>query len=59
MKDAERRLYLAVTDITFENTLQLPIVQPALQSNPVSLIVFRPSEERIVRWITQTDTAAS
>jgi hypothetical protein len=49
--DSERKLYLAITDIAFANTFQEPITRPAMEDFRVALIIFRPSEERIVRWI--------
>jgi len=54
--DPGRELFLAVSEITYVNTFREPIVQPSLEDFKVPIIVFRPSEERIVRWISWKTT---
>lgn len=49
--DPGRSMFLAVTDIAYTNTFQRPIVRVALDRIPIPLIVFRPSQERILQWI--------
>jgi len=50
--DPMRKMCLAVPAIAFANTFQEPIVRPALDELHVPLTVFRPQDERIIRWIT-------
>ena len=51
-REPERKLFLAVPFTVFEDTFQERITRPVLEELAVPLIVFQPSEERIVRWIS-------
>ncbi|HYX16006.1 MAG TPA: XisH family protein [Nostoc sp.] len=50
-QEADRILYLAVPNETYQNFFQLPFVQRALQRYQVKLIVYDPRQEEIQQWI--------
>ncbi len=50
-EDAERKLYLAVPHIVVEGILSEPIARPVLEDLQVSILVFDPLEEVIIKWI--------
>ncbi|MBD2775621.1 element excision factor XisH family protein [Iningainema tapete] len=46
----ERFLYLAIPLDVYESFFQLPFTQKIVQSNRISLIVYEPEVEVIVKW---------
>jgi len=50
-KEPERKLYLAITEATYEGIFSEPMGQIVLADGKVSLIIFNPSQEVIVKWI--------
>lgn len=49
--EPERKLYLAVTEAVFLETLEEAVARPVLEDLHVPLCIFRPRQEVIVRWI--------
>ncbi len=52
IKEPERRTFMAVPVDASENTFQERMTQPVLRQLAMPLIVFRPSEEHIIQWVT-------
>jgi hypothetical protein len=52
LKEPERKLYLAVTDSAYASIFDEPIGQVAVEKLQITLIVFDPVKEVIVRWIS-------
>lgn len=50
--DPDRVLYLAVSDEAFDGVLSEPIGRVARADIGMKLVVFRPSDRRIVQWIS-------
>jgi len=50
--EPDRKLFLAISESVYNNTFNEPIARPPLEDLNVALLVFRPREERIIRWIT-------
>jgi hypothetical protein len=50
-KEPERRLYLAITEDTYEGIFSEPMGQIVLADGKMNLMVFNPSQEVIVKWI--------
>lgn len=48
----DRIVYLAVPDETYKDFFQLPFVQIAVQRHQVKLIVYEPTKEEIIQWIS-------
>ena len=51
LEEPDRRLFLAVPLWAYEETLQKKVTPPVLEKLALSLIVYDPDEERIIRWI--------
>jgi len=49
--DPDRRLYLAVTTLAYEEVFTRPLVQLVLAARPVPLLVVDLPGEEVVRWI--------
>lgn len=49
--DPERRLFLAVPESVFANTLSEAIARPVLEDLSIALIIFDPLNEVISKWI--------
>ncbi|MBT9585913.1 XisH family protein [bacterium] len=54
--EPERRLVLAITQITYDTTFAEPIARPVLDELRLDLLTFDPGKERVVKWIHSTDT---
>ena len=52
LSEPDMPLYLAVTEAAFENILSEAIGQRAVETARISMVVFDPEHEEIVRWIT-------
>jgi len=50
--DPDRRLFLAVTTLAYEEVFTRPLVRLVLQSRPVPLLVVDLLGEEVVQWIT-------
>jgi len=50
--DPERKLFLAVPESVFNNTLSESIARPVIEDLRVALIAFDPQQEVIVKWTT-------
>jgi hypothetical protein len=48
--EPQRRLYLAVPDVVFDDLFLLPFVQLILEKAAVSVLVFNAELEEVVRW---------
>lgn len=48
--DPDRRLFLAVPEGAYRNTLSLPICRPVIEDAGISLLAFAVHEKEIVRW---------
>lgn len=48
--EPDRKLFLAVPDSVFFNTLEEPIARPVLEDLHVACIAFNPQQELIVKW---------
>lgn len=57
--EPERTLYLAMSDVVYENIFERRAIQFLMQRNQVPLIVVDLEREEIVRWINYPNTAAS
>ncbi|WP_088889789.1 XisH family protein [Leptolyngbya ohadii] len=51
-QDAERQLYLAVSQEIYLKHFQKPIFQLAVRRNRINLLVYEPIAEEILQWIT-------
>lgn len=49
--DPERRLYLAVSEAVFFDTLEEAVARPVLEALGVPLCIFHPATEAVIRWI--------
>jgi XisH protein len=49
--DPDRRLFLAVTSLAYDEVFTRPLVRLVLQSRPVPLLVVDLLGEEVVRWI--------
>ncbi|MBZ8181813.1 XisH family protein [Oscillatoria salina] len=49
--EVERRLYLAITQKTFQDIFSEPIGNLILRKNNLNLLIFQPKTEEIVQWI--------
>jgi hypothetical protein len=49
--EPERKLFLAVPESVFINTLNEAIARPVMEDLRIALITFNPKQEVIVRWI--------
>lgn len=50
--EPERKLFLAIPESVFTNTLDEPIVRPVMEDLHIALIAFNPQQEIIVKWIS-------
>ncbi len=50
--EPDRRLFLAVPEDVYANTLDEPITRPVLEDVAISLIAFDPQQEVVVKWKT-------
>jgi len=50
-KEPERRLYLAITEDTYEGIFSEPMGQIVLAARILNLTIFNPFQEVIVKWI--------
>lgn len=48
--EPERKLYLAVPETVFVNTMNEPIARPVLEDLAIALIAFDPQQEVIITW---------
>jgi len=51
-QEPERQLFLAVSQAIYIKHFQKPIFQLAVQRNKINLLVYEPSQEAILQWIT-------
>ncbi len=51
-QDPERQLFLAVSQEIYLKHFQKPIFQLAIGRNRINLLVYEPSREEILQWIT-------
>lgn len=51
-QEPERKLFLAVSQAIYIKHFQKPIFQLAVQRNKINLLVYEPSQEVILQWIT-------
>lgn len=49
--EPERKLFLAIPESVFINTLNEAIARPVIEDLRIALITFNPKQEVIVRWI--------
>lgn len=49
--EPDRKLFLAVPEGAFLNTLSEPIARPVIEDMRIALIAFDPQQEVIVKWI--------
>ena len=52
VQDPERQLFLAVSQEIYCKHFQKPIFQLAIARNKINLLVYEPSREEILQWIT-------
>jgi hypothetical protein len=52
VKEPDRQLYLAVPIDTYDTFFQSRFAQTAIQRHQISLIVYSPSLEEILQWIS-------
>jgi hypothetical protein len=52
LSESEIPLYLGVTEAAYQNILSETIGQQAVEKAKISLVVFDPVREEIIRWIT-------
>jgi hypothetical protein len=52
-QEPERELFLAVSQSVYFKHFQKPIFQLAIRRNKINLLVYQPTDEVIVKWITQ------
>lgn len=50
-EDADRTLYLAVPDLTYNTFFQLDFPASMIQENSIKLITYNIKNEEIVQWI--------
>jgi hypothetical protein len=50
--DPERKLFLAVSHLTFDNLFQEPLGQLLIDGGPLRLVVFDPFQEELRQWIS-------
>jgi hypothetical protein len=50
--DPDRRLFLAITSLAYDEVFSRPLVRLVLQSRPMPLVVVDLVGEEVVRWIT-------
>jgi len=51
-QEPDRILLLAIPNDTYNNFFKLPFIQVAINEYKIGLIVYDPSEEVIVKWLT-------
>lgn len=51
-QDPERQLFLAVSQAIYLKHFQKPIFQLAIGRNKINILVYEPSQEEILQWIT-------
>jgi XisH protein len=51
-QDPERQLFLAVSQEIYLKHFQKPIFQLVIGRNKINLLVYEPSQEEILQWIT-------
>lgn len=51
-QEPERQLFLAVSQAIYIKHFQKPIFQLAVERNKINLLVYEPSQEVILQWIT-------
>lgn len=51
-KDPERKLYLAVDTITYNDFFTLPFTQLQIQEYKLKIVIYDTDTEEIVRWIS-------
>ena len=50
-KEIDRRLYLAIPQLAYEQIFTIPLGQILIQTNTLRLIVFDPDREVVLKWI--------
>ncbi len=48
----ERKLYLAVAQDVYQDFFQRPAIQEVVTDHQISLLVFEPTTEEIIQWIS-------
>jgi len=48
----ERKLYLAVAQEVYQDFFQRPAIQEIITDQQISLLVFEPTSEEIIQWIS-------
>ncbi|MGM3306965.1 XisH family protein [Anabaena sp. WFMT] len=51
-QEAERQLFLAVSEPVYLKHFQKPIFQLVIKRNKINLLVYEPTDEVIIQWIT-------
>jgi hypothetical protein len=51
-KEADRQLFLAISQAVYIKHFQKPIFQIAIQRNKINLLIYIPDQEVIIQWIT-------
>ncbi|WP_293136882.1 element excision factor XisH family protein [Okeania sp. SIO3I5] len=51
LQEPERQLFLAISQATHLEHFQKQIFQLVVQRNRINLLVYKPEQEVIVRWI--------
>ena len=51
-QEPERQLFLAIPQAVYVRHFQKPIFQMVLQRNRINLLVYEPSQEAVLQWIT-------
>jgi hypothetical protein len=52
-QEPERQLFLAVSQTVYLKHFQKPIFQLVIKRNKINLLVYKPTDEVIVKWINQ------
>ncbi len=51
-QEPDRKLFLAISKFVYLKHFQKPIFQLAVNRNKINLLVYQPSKEVIIKWIT-------
>lgn len=51
-KEPDRTLYLAIPTDTYYDFFQMPFIQKSLKRHSVNIIVYRPTQEELEKWIS-------
>jgi hypothetical protein len=48
----ERKLYLAIAQDVYQDFFQRPAIQEVIKDHQINLLIFEPSTEEIIQWIS-------